>query len=62
MRGRTGKGHSSLEWYLSQAPDESADEVLKSKLDGPFRIVETGSRPMITNPEELAEDLANFSN
>ena len=52
----------TLGWYLSQAPGESADEVLKSRLDGPFRIMETGHWPMITNPVELAEDLANLSN
>ena len=47
----------TLAWYLSQVPGKSVDEALKSTLDGPFRIMETGHWPMITKSEELAENL-----
>ncbi len=50
-------GGDTLAWFLSQAPGRSADEVLKEKLDGPFRIIDAGHYPMITKPKELAEDL-----
>ena len=48
-------GGDTLSWYLSQSPGRSADEVLKAKLDGPYRIIESGHWPMITKPKELAE-------
>jgi pimeloyl-ACP methyl ester carboxylesterase len=50
----------TLEWILRQSPGKSTDEVLGSRLDGPFRVMETGHWPMITNPQELAENLANL--
>ena len=50
-------GGDTLAWFLSQAPGRSADDVLKEKLDGPYRLIETGHYPMITKPKELAEDL-----
>lgn len=48
-------GGDTLAWYLSQSPGRNVDEVLKEKLDGPFKLVESGHWPMITKPQELAE-------
>ena len=48
-------GGDTLSWYLSQSPGRSADGVLKAKLDGPYRLIESGHWPMITKPKELAE-------
>ncbi len=50
-------GGDTLAWYLSQSPDRSADEVLKEKFDGPYRLIDSGHYPMITKPRELAEAL-----
>lgn len=36
---------------------DDVDEILKEKLDGPYKVIESGHWPMITKPEELAEDL-----
>jgi len=47
----------TLAWYLSQSPNLTTDEVLKANLDGPYRLIESGHWPMITKPDELAEDL-----
>ena len=47
----------TLAWYLSQSPGRDADDVLREKLDGPYRLIESGHYPMITKPEELARDL-----
>ena len=50
-------GGDTLAWFLSQSPGRSAEEVLKEKLDGPYRLIDTGHYPMITRPKELAKDL-----
>lgn len=50
-------GGDTLSWYMSQSPSGNVDEVLKAKLDGPYRIIESGHWPMITKPDELAEDM-----
>jgi len=46
-------GGDTIAWYMSQSPGHSVDEVLKAKLDGPYKIVESGHWPMITKPDEL---------
>jgi pimeloyl-ACP methyl ester carboxylesterase len=51
----------TLSWYLSQSPNGNMDEVLKANLDGPYRLIESGHWPMITKPEELAEDLISLA-
>ena len=43
---------------------DPVDEILRGKwgkLDGPYRVIESGHWPMITRPEELAEDLLALS-
>lgn len=47
-------GGDTLAWYLSQSPGRDVDEVLKEKLDGPYRLIDSGHYPMITKPRELA--------
>ena len=54
-------GGDTLAWYLSQSPGKSVDEVLKSKLDGHFRIIESGHWPMITKPRELTKALISLT-
>ena len=36
---------------------DNVDEILKEKLDGPYKVIDSGHWPMITRPEELAEYL-----
>jgi hypothetical protein len=33
---------------------DNVEEILKEKLDGPHRVLESGHWPMITKPAELA--------
>jgi len=40
---------------------DSVDEILKEKLDGPHKVIDSGHWPMITKPDELAEDMLNLS-
>jgi pimeloyl-ACP methyl ester carboxylesterase len=55
-------GGDTLSWYLSQVPEGSnIDNMLTAKLDGPFRIVDSGHWPMITKPEVLAGALIALS-
>lgn len=48
-------GGDTIAWYMSQSPGRNVDEVLKTKLDGPYKIVRSGHWPMITKPDELAD-------
>lgn len=36
---------------------DNVDEILKVKLDGPSKVIESGHWPMITRPKELVEDM-----
>ncbi len=36
---------------------DNVDEILKQKLDGPAKVIESGHWPMITKPDELVEDM-----
>ncbi len=36
---------------------DNVDEILKEKLDGPAKVIESGHWPMITKSEELVEDM-----
>lgn len=43
---------------------DSVDEILEGKwgkLDGPFKVIESGHWPMITKPDELVEDMLALS-
>jgi pimeloyl-ACP methyl ester carboxylesterase len=43
---------------------DPVDEILKGKwgkLDGPYRVIESGHWPMITKPNELVEDMLNLA-
>jgi len=43
---------------------DSVDEILKGKwgkLDGPYRVIESGHWPMITKPDELVKDMLELS-
>jgi hypothetical protein len=37
------------------------EEILKEKLDGPYKVIESGHFPMITKPDELVEDMLRLS-
>ena len=42
---------------------DPVDEILEGKwgkLDGPYRVIESGHWPMITRPEELVEDMTSL--
>jgi len=36
---------------------DNVDEILKEKLDGPTKVIDSGHWPMITRPKELVEDM-----
>ncbi len=36
---------------------DNVDEILKEKLDGPAKVIESGHWPMITKPDELVENM-----
>ena len=36
---------------------DSVDEILKGKLEGPYKVIESGHWPMITKPDELVKDM-----
>ena len=40
---------------------DSVEEILKEKLHGPYKVIESGHFPMITKPEELVEDMLSLS-
>jgi pimeloyl-ACP methyl ester carboxylesterase len=40
---------------------DNVDEILKEKLDGPVRVIESGHWPMITKPDELVEDMLSLA-
>ncbi len=39
---------------------DNVDEILKEKLDGPTKVIESGHWPMITKPDELVEDMLSL--
>ncbi len=40
---------------------DNVDEILKEKLDGPAKVIESGHWPMITNPGELVHDVLSLT-
>ena len=40
---------------------DNVEEILKEKLDGPYKVIESGHFPMITKPDELVEDMLILS-
>lgn len=40
---------------------DNVDEILKEKLDGPVRVIESGHWPMITKPDELVENMLSLA-
>jgi pimeloyl-ACP methyl ester carboxylesterase len=40
---------------------DNVDEILKEKLDGPAKVIESGHWPMITKPRELVEEMLLLS-
>src|SRR5207247_8215073 len=40
---------------------DNVDEILKEKLDGPARVIESGHWPMITKPGELVRDMLSLT-
>lgn len=51
-------------YILCTGGGDSVDEVVEGKwgkLEGPYKIIDSGHWPMITKPEELAEDLISLS-
>lgn len=51
----------TLAWYLSRSPGADVNEVLKSNLEGPYRLIESGHWPMITKPADLADAMISLS-
>ncbi|MFI5449625.1 MAG: hypothetical protein ACHQ03_07665 [Candidatus Bathyarchaeia archaeon] len=37
------------------------EEILKEKLNGPYKVIESGHFPMITKPDELVEDMLSLA-
>ncbi len=40
---------------------DNVDEILKEKLDGPAKVIESGHWPMITKPGELVHDMLSLT-
>lgn len=40
---------------------DNVEEILKEKLDGPYKVIESGHYPMITKPDELVEDMLSLA-
>lgn len=43
---------------------DPVDDIIAGKwgkLEGPFRVIDSGHWPMVTKPEELAEDLSSLA-
>ena len=51
-------------YILCTGGGDPVDEILKGKwgkLDGPYKVIESGHYPMITKPDELVEDVLSLS-
>jgi len=51
-------------YIFCTAGGDPVDEILKGtwgKLDGPYRVIDSGHYPMITKPNELADDLVSLA-
>jgi pimeloyl-ACP methyl ester carboxylesterase len=44
-------------YILCTGGGDDVEMILKRKLDGPVKVIESGHWPMISNPEELVEDM-----
>ena len=60
------EGFDSLKsaYVFCKGGGDPVDEIVSGKwgkLDGPYRIIDSGHWPMITKPEELANDLVDLS-
>jgi len=51
----------SKAYILCTEGGDDVQQILKEKLDGPFRVIESGHWPMITKSEELAEDMLSLA-
>ncbi|MGA3108585.1 MAG: alpha/beta hydrolase [Candidatus Bathyarchaeia archaeon] len=40
---------------------DNVEAILKEKLDGPYKVIESGHFPMITKPDELVEDMLSLA-
>ncbi|MGA2664304.1 MAG: alpha/beta hydrolase [Nitrososphaerales archaeon] len=48
-------------YVLCTGGGDDVEAVLKEKLDGPVRVIDSGHWPMITKPEETADDLLSLA-
>ena len=54
----SGKWSSMKKAYiLCTGGGDDVEMILKRKLDGPVKVIESGHWPMISKPEELVEDM-----
>ena len=44
-------------YILCTGGGDDVERILRRKLDGPTKVIESGHWPMITKPEELVEDM-----
>ena len=44
-------------YILCTGGGDNVNEILKEKLDGPAKVIESGHWPMVTRPKELVEDI-----
>jgi len=44
-------------YILCTGGGDDVEAILKRKLDGPVKVIESGHWPMISKPEELVEDM-----
>ncbi|HVP23622.1 MAG TPA: alpha/beta hydrolase family protein [Conexivisphaerales archaeon] len=40
---------------------DNVDEILKGELEGPYKVIDSGHWPMITKPQELAQDMSELA-
>jgi len=47
-------------YILCTGGGDDVQRIINEKLDGPFRVIESGHWPMVTKPEELVEDMLSL--
>ena len=48
-------------YILCTGGGDNVEEIMKEKLDGPVKVIESGHWPMITKPEELVQDMLTLA-
>jgi len=47
-------------YILCTGGGDNVEEILKERLDGPVKVIESGHWPMITKPDQLVENMLSL--